>query len=82
MQSYLSGWTDGRTDTMCENNDHLFGRSLVGEKWNLLTCFKSRMPSSASCNNVTNLVVNKPKDFSNLEFSDPGNAKGSMMADS
>ena len=24
--------TDGRTDTMCENNDHLFGRGLVGQK--------------------------------------------------
>ena len=23
-------WTDGRTDTMRENNDHLFGRGLVG----------------------------------------------------
>ena len=21
----------GRTDTMCENNDHLFGRGLVGQ---------------------------------------------------
>ena len=23
--------TDGRTDTMCENHDHLFGRGLVGQ---------------------------------------------------
>ena len=23
---------DGRTDTMCENNDHLFGHGLVGQK--------------------------------------------------
>ena len=23
---------DGRTDTMCENKDHLFGRGLVGQK--------------------------------------------------
>ena len=24
--------TYGRTDTMCENSDHLFGRGLVGQK--------------------------------------------------
>ena len=24
--------TDGRTDTLCDNNDHLFGRGLVGQK--------------------------------------------------
>ena len=23
---------DGRTDTLCENNDHLFGRGLVDQK--------------------------------------------------
>ena len=28
----FSGHKDGRTDTMCENNDHLFGRrDLVGQ---------------------------------------------------
>ena len=27
--------TDVRTDTMCKNNDHLYGRGLVGQfKWN------------------------------------------------
>ena len=27
----MDGLTDGRTDTMCDNNDHLFGQALVGQ---------------------------------------------------
>ena len=29
---------DGRTDTLCENNDHLFGRGLGGSKYLYLSC--------------------------------------------
>ena len=32
FSAYFVFVTDGRTDTMCENNDHLIGRGLVGQK--------------------------------------------------
>ena len=27
-------WADWLTDTLCETNEHLFGRGLVGQRWN------------------------------------------------
>ena len=35
----VSCLSDGQTDTMCENNDHLFGRDLVGQYLEVCTCF-------------------------------------------
>lgn len=37
----------------------------------VLTTLRSKMPSSASWSNVTNLVVSKPNDFSKRELSTP-----------
>ena len=38
----------------------------------LLTILRSRIPPSASWSNVTNFVVKRPRDFSNLELESPG----------
>ena len=31
VERFYYFWTDGSTDTMCENNDHLIGRGLMGQ---------------------------------------------------
>ena len=48
-----------------DNNRYVFRLKF---KWLILilTTFKSNTPSRASCKRLTNRVVNKPNDFSNL----------------
>lgn len=46
----------------------------------ILTTLRSKTPSLASCNKLTNFVVNKPRDFSCL-LGVPGEPKSAMIAE-
>ena len=60
--------------------NHLF-RGLENPDFSfVLTTLRSKTPSFASCNKLTNLVVNKPSDFS-CRLGVPGEPKSAMLAE-